>query len=300
MTEATLLYLYVESPLHVGVGRVEGEGVEFPIQRDEVTGHPQIRASTCKGVLRSQATSLRPAEEVVAVFGEEPESSSEEVAAAALSVGDARLLLFPVRSLRGIFAWITSQGLLARFRRAVERQVGRVPVFLDISSPPDGTAWVAPDNQVCTGRGQVVLEEVAFQGEERPEIKALARWMVQETFPTDETLAYWREKATRDIVVLTEEALRHFLLSSTEVITRIRIDPQTGVAAEGSLWEEECLPAETHFYLPLTAQSPTRPTESLSTPAEVIRWVKELGLTGLQFGGGRTLGRGLVRLRWAE
>ena len=34
-----------------------------------------------------------------------------------LRMGDARLLLFPVRSLRGVFAWVTSLDALERFAR---------------------------------------------------------------------------------------------------------------------------------------------------------------------------------------
>jgi CRISPR-associated protein Cmr4 len=299
MSAAALLYLYVESPLHAGTGGGEGETAHLPIQRDETTADPIIRAGTCKGVLRSQAAALRPAAEVAAVFGPDPEAPPEDAVPAALTVGDARLLVFPVRALNGIFAWVTSEGLLARFRRDAEHYLGTVPLPLAIPAPPAGTAWVAAGSQVVNRKGQVVLEEIAFQGEERPEVRALARWLVEQAFPSGETFAYWREKAARDLVVLPEEALRHFVLESTERITRIRIDPQTGVAAEGSLWEEEYVPAETIFYLPLAAQSPARPVAALPGPAEVLDWLRGLGCAGLQFGGGRTLGRGLVRLRWA-
>src|SRR5205807_8201793 len=36
--------------------------------------------------------------------------------------GDARLLLFPVRSLNGVFAYTTSYDLLNRFKRDIERE----------------------------------------------------------------------------------------------------------------------------------------------------------------------------------
>src|SRR5581483_9391137 len=115
MFEATaLLFIYVETPLHPGSTRGLG-AVDLPIQRERTTGYPIVQSSSLKGRLRAEAGSRLTTEEVEAVFGPETERAGDH--AGALSTGDARLLLFPVRSLAGVSAWTTSVDLLARFRR---------------------------------------------------------------------------------------------------------------------------------------------------------------------------------------
>jgi len=48
----SMLYLYVETPLHTGSGRGLGT-VDLPIQRERVTGYPMVQASSIKGCLRA-------------------------------------------------------------------------------------------------------------------------------------------------------------------------------------------------------------------------------------------------------
>src|SRR5581483_12151182 len=114
MFEATaLLFTYVETPLHAGTARGLG-AVDLPIQRERTTDYPMIQGSSLKGRLRAEVTARLP-ERVQAIFGPPTGNASEH--AGALSVGDARILLFPVRSLAGVFAWTTSVDVLARFQR---------------------------------------------------------------------------------------------------------------------------------------------------------------------------------------
>src|SRR5581483_2990503 len=100
MFEATaLLFIYVETPLHAGTARGLG-AVDLPIQRERTTGYPIVQASSLKGRLRAEARRWGMMEaEWEAIFGPETERASDH--AGALAVGDARLLLFPVRSLAG-------------------------------------------------------------------------------------------------------------------------------------------------------------------------------------------------------
>jgi CRISPR-associated protein Cmr4 len=107
-------------------------------------------------------------------------------------------------------------------------------------------------------------------------------------------------------VVLPEAAYRHFVEHGTQVIPRIRMDPKTGTAAEGSLWTEEYLPPETLLYALVGIRLPgapegaagAAPAGPLRTPAEALAWVKGLAPNYLQVGSDQTLGRGIVRLRW--
>ena len=90
---------------------------DLPIQRDRTTGYPIIQASGVKGSLRAEADGkMAPPQDFLAVFG--PDTNHASDYAGALSCGDACVLLFPVRSLAGVFAWVTSLEALARFERA--------------------------------------------------------------------------------------------------------------------------------------------------------------------------------------
>lgn len=102
---AALLILHAHSGIHAGTGQELGT-VDLPIQRERVTNFPVIRGSSLKGALR-QALFDRGMDSntITTIFG--PESNNASDHAGAIVVGDARLVLFPMRSLRGTFAWTT-------------------------------------------------------------------------------------------------------------------------------------------------------------------------------------------------
>src|SRR5947207_15286815 len=104
---ASTLYLYTETPLHAGAGSGLSS-IDLPIQRERTTQYPLIQSSGIKGKLRaafegnrkSQTKEEREALEMVdVVFGPPSTSGGGSEHAGALIAGDARILLFPVRSL---------------------------------------------------------------------------------------------------------------------------------------------------------------------------------------------------------
>lgn len=122
-----LLFIYTESPLHAGTGAGLGP-VDLPIQRERSTDYPIVQASGVKGALRSEAEGSDA--DINAIFG--PEGAEH---AGAFSASDARVVLFPVRSLKGVFAWVTSIDVLARFLR--DADIAGVSLTLDLPDPPD-------------------------------------------------------------------------------------------------------------------------------------------------------------------
>lgn len=305
---SALLYIYTESSLHAGVGFVEDAPVDLPIQREVTTAYPLIFASSLKGSLRAHLRDIVQEEEIMAAFGPQPEASedtsqSEEEAeeqqalAAALRIGDARLLIFPVRSLIGIYAWITSADVLARFHRDVQwRDLDiQIPV---VEAPPEGSAYTAPNSRVVTEDGRLVLEEFTFKTEEQEAMSAVGEWFAKVVLPQDNAYAYWRRKVQTDLVILPEDAYRFFITTRTEVQHRVRINPQTGTAAPGALWTEENLPADAVLYAPVLACPPQVPTAHLHSAQEVLQWLQVNLGSHVQIGGNRTLGRGMVRVHW--
>src|SRR5438132_7572207 len=104
ITATKMLYLYVETPLHAGVGSGLSS-IDLPIQRERTTQYPMIQGSGIKGKLRAALEGNRddPTSEAMKmvdiVFGPPSTNGGGSDHAGALIAGDARLLLFPVRSL---------------------------------------------------------------------------------------------------------------------------------------------------------------------------------------------------------
>jgi CRISPR-associated protein Cmr4 len=318
--KAALLFLYTETPLHAGSGTSLGI-VDLPIQRERTTGYPMIQASGLKGCLRDVTTDhknwcqdnncpLYPHADwdrkVEIVFGPADTQRASEHAGA-LSVGDARILLFPVRSLIGVFAWVTSQNVLARFKREAE-MTGLSMSWNLIGPKDDGTALVA-DGSILIANGKVVLEEFAFTAQTDSGVRAIAQWLKANALPAGGEYAYWRDTLEKRLVILPENAFRDFVQLSTEIIARVRINNTTKTVERGGLWTEEHLPSETLLYATLFASKPRVKDDDLPDDwkqasgriEKIMEFIKE-AIDGkrLQLGGDATMGRGIVKVRVVE
>jgi CRISPR-associated protein Cmr4 len=289
---ASMLFIYVETPLHAGTGRGLG-GVDLPIQRERVTGYPIVQASGLKGRLRAEARGKLPPDEFIAIFGPETERASDH--AGALSPGDARILLFPVRSLAGVFAWTTSTDVLARFLRDAGI-IGLRPGWSVPAEPASGEALIYGNDLVASDR--VVLEEFTFTPKQESAVNAVGQWLGQNALPQGDEYRYWQEALPTRLAILHRNDFRDFVMFATEIATRVQLDSQTKTVAEGP-WTEEHLPVDTLLYAPLMA-SPTRAQNSVRlSGAQVLQKVSGLGLARTVLGGDETVGRGVVSLRFA-
>jgi CRISPR-associated protein Cmr4 len=292
---AECLFLYLESSLRVGSGKPERD-IDLPIQREVATGYPLLPASSLKGVLRARARSQQAPVELVALLGSEPDS--DEARPSCVAISDSLPLLFPARALTGLFAWVTSLETLSRFARdlAVYGVKNLKPPQLPATA--SDTALVALETPLLGTAKTLVLEELSFAVKASEEVGALGTWLAENAFPEDPAYDYWRQKAARGVVVLPEPAFRHFVLRGTQTLQRIRIDPRTGTAAEGSLWSEEYLPPETLMYAFTGVNLPEQPPSYIAKASDLSDWIKGLVSGHLQVGAGRTLGHGIVRVRW--
>lgn len=240
------------------------------------------------------------------VFGPETDDASEH--AGAFTPSDARLLLLPVRSLFGVFAWTTSEDALARFYRDASH-VG-VSLGWEPCGPSDGNSVLVTSNsEITADDNNVVLEEFAFNALQDQRVTTIAQWLSKNAFPLDTVVngkpandySYWREKLLRSLVILPKNAFQDFTRFSIEVINRIRLEAETKTVAEGALWSEEHLPADTLLYAPLLATKPraAQNNSSVNSDSQVLTFVKKLGLDRVQLGGDETVGRGIVKLRFS-
>ncbi|MCS7011114.1 MAG: type III-B CRISPR module RAMP protein Cmr4 [Anaerolineales bacterium] len=304
MFEATrMLFLYVETPLHSGSGRGLG-AVDLPIQRERITNYPIVQASSIKGRMRAacdpklNSSSKLSKQEHLAIFGPEAGEGASDYAGA-ISFGDARLLLFPVRSLAGVFAWTTSVDALQRFQRTAEI-VGLSLAAMIPPAPPDKeTAWVNGD--VLVAGESVVLEEFSFKPDQThaTAVNAIGQWLANYALPQTPEYQYWRAVLPQKLCILPEDAFRDFVQYATEVQTHIKINPETKTVATGALWTTESLPSDTLLYAPIMATK-TREKNTPLTAKEVIQKVIEVNLTRTQLGGDETTGQGIVALRFSD
>jgi CRISPR-associated protein Cmr4 len=301
--QTRFLFMYVETPLHAGTGRGLG-AVDLPIQRERTTGYPMVQGSGVKGVLRAETKSKVADDVHRAVFGPDTDGASEH--AGALSVGDARLLLFPIRSLAGVFAWATSRDLLSRFRR----DVAMTGLSIDDWDIPNDQAEAEKDpfalvdgNTLIAGQGglsRIVLEEFSFQPKQSEVVGRIAKWLGEHALPAVEEYQPWREALKKKLCILPDDIMRDFVLYATEVQTHIKINNKTKTvdSETGALWTTESLPVDSLLYSPLMA-SPSRYHEVDLDAGGILSAVQSAELSRIQLGGNETTGQGVVALRYA-
>lgn len=302
------LFLWVETPLHAGSGSDLGI-VDLPIQREKHTGFPKIEASGIKGCLRESFEDKLKREntELKLAFGPE---SANEAHAGALGFSDARLLLFPVKSVKGVFAWITCPQILVRFKRDLE--------LCGILKGDDGFAIpekeTVPSNcgLFVKDNNKIVLEEYTFSAKENDATTQFAKWLKENVANNMEQ--FWKDKIEKDILVLSDEDFKDFVTMSTEVIARTKIDDYTGTVAKGALWYEEYLPVDSILYSivfsgPVFTKEKAEKGNFRVDDSEVNNGIKRTEVEAekvmdfftkhldsiLQIGGNATIGKGFVR-----
>lgn len=343
---ATPLFLICETPLHVGSGSDLGI-VDLPIQRERHTNFPKIEASSLKGALREAFesafntktfTNLNDNDvKIHRVFGFDDGSLSDAQKtqlkshfknakneeqtqfSGALALTDARLLLFPVKSLYGVFAWITCPRVIKKFIADLGLTDLSV-TFSETSSPmvANGSTLL---NKTAT---QVQLEEFVFDVIEEKDAKKIEKtaesntvndlgtWLKNALFGATDT-SYWATKIEKDIVVLDDNDFRDFVTLATEVITRIKIDNSTGTVAQGQLFSEEYLPAESIMYSLAMFADEFRQDDAKDKTKRKMKAQKEgehegvleffeSGLTAnqniVQVGANATLGKGIIKTKF--
>lgn len=266
-------------------------------------------------------------EAITLTFG--PEEAGGEGHAGALGFSDARLLLFPVKSMKGVFAWVTCPKVLQQFHRDMS-----LTQFKDREEISDALAVNALTTPLeCTGNAtgkcnlflksdsdKIVLEEYTFaisDYKENPELANLLKFLAEQVFPVPEAgqcdnYAFWRKKLMTDVVVLPNEDFADFVNLSTEVVTRNKINNVTGTVADTGLFTEEYLPAESVMYSLVLASPIFKEKDddkgifSMDNPcfdacsneeSKVMEFFRTALPEVIQIGGNATLGKGIVRAK---
>ena len=287
-----VLTFYSETPVHMGTGQSVSY-VDLPIQRERHTSFPVLWSSGIKGVIRDLASrKWNDKEKVELIFG--PESEGSEFASC-ISITDAKILLYPVRSLRGVFAWITCPLVLRRLKDDIT-SVGLnndldISEFLNVA---DGEALVFGNDLIVKDKNEVVLEEFVFKAEKK-ELGGLEKFL-NSLLPNNELTSKLKEH----LVIVSDNVFKDFVNYAVEVRTRIRIDQAKGTVKDKALFSEELIPSESVFYSLVFVGEPFGKNGKLNSANDVFEEVKSLfeGNGLIQLGGDETTGKGYMRVKF--
>uniref|UniRef100_A0A7C5SXI9 Type III-B CRISPR module RAMP protein Cmr4 n=1 Tax=Thermocrinis ruber TaxID=75906 RepID=A0A7C5SXI9_9AQUI len=286
--------LKVLTPLHIGAGQGLGH-VDLPIVREAHTNFPYIPGTSLKGALRNleinqvaRARGEKPSQveerltknkfdqkeedilRLAKIFGVAGEGAEEgrEVGAGKVLFSDAFIVLFPVKSAKGVFSLTTCPYVINRFFEllGIDQRVKDVP---------EGKAKVlSTKDHKNLINNKLLLEEFVFEAEESEELRKFVELVG----------AFAGEENKRRIVCVNDTDFMDFVSNYTEVQTHIKIDLDTGTVKEGALWTEEYVPAESVFAFSLV-------------------FLEELDFTPpttFHLGGDITTGKGFVKVQRLE
>ena len=302
---ARLLFVHALSPLHAGTG--QGVGViDLPIAREKATNLPYLPGSSLKGTLRDTPSPHIGEDLRVKMFGPDGTNVKADEYAGSVLFSDQRLLLLPVRSLVGTFAWITSPFVLRRLQRdARSAQVKNVPAA--IPQPSSTENCVAATGSVIATDNKIYLEDLDLQADSAPAGQQPANqwgaWIARQLFPATNAKspdaaesAEWQQILISRFCVVHDDVFSFLLDTATEITARIKLLDDTKTVQEGALWYEEALPTETVLY-GLVVATPVRRFKDVIDDAKIFNALAALAAHPLQFGGKATVGRGLCRMQ---
>jgi CRISPR-associated protein Cmr4 len=259
LTDSVVLSLYLETPLHTGATGALG-AIDLPIQRERTTQWPIVHAADLKAALRK---SLGAAGEEL--FGAEGQ----------LSLGDARLALFPVRCSVAPFVWITCPTVLARLRRDLERTLGLALAAL----PAPGADEMLVSAAWSHGTDAVAIEDVVLTP--KPGLDATG---LLQLLPV-QAGAYegFAQEVDASVGVVSDEVFGFLVRTATELAN--------AAARSGAAVLQEMVPPDALFYVPImNLGAPVK-----GKKATVVQAFEKSLPSHVQVGDASELGRGWAR-----
>ena len=245
------------TPLHPGSGaRISGI-VDLAVQREAHTDLPAIYGSSLKGALRAWAEATRKfskdegenAKKVKEIFGPPPGRGSEGMGKAIFM--DAKLLLMPVRTLKGTYGWVTSPFMINRFledlrliqRLADLKRENELPKALT-GELGSGKAWLQPNSPLVIserGRKIVVIEDMELDAEEETGKEEAGKFEFLSLL--SESLA---NRLEGRVAIIDHDVFKRILERALQISPHIAINKDKGTVQ--NLWFQEDLPPETILY----------------------------------------------------
>ena len=288
---AIKILLHALTPLHAGGGEAES-GIEQAIARDRATGRPLLPAASLKGVLREAARKSMNPSMLKCIFGPDTQGASEHRGGVAF--GDANLLVLPVRSVCGTFAWVTCSFVLRHWSQLHTSIGGLDKIGLTIPDPPtannalicDGSAIVATARN---GQSRVYLEDLDLLVTKEAATGAWAEHFSSLVFP-GVAWESWRTRFAQRFCIVHDDVFSFLADYATQ------LDPHVALSSDKrveNFWHEESLPSES--ILGSVCVIDPLPSMQLEHRA-IANALRSICVNSLQFGGHETVGRGLSRV----
>jgi CRISPR-associated protein Cmr4 len=220
-------------PVHIGTGGMRLGRVDNSIVREPGTKLPKIPGTSLSGAIRSYAAYRYGKRDcagqkghcsnatcpICYTFGSiSGEGNAQKSYAGVVSIGDARILLFPVYSMAGPI-WVTSPSTLNDFGIT-------------------GQSVSADGAKMSSGLVEHLNLNLGWLMVEKEGILKLNG--LSSNLPTS---------ITDRIVLISDKLFSHVVNSNLEVRTSVSINPKTGAAEEGALFTYEAIPRATFLWL---------------------------------------------------
>ena len=278
-----LTILRTVTPLHVGTGQSAG-AVDLPIARERATAWPVIPGSSFKGVLRDAAREANLA------AGKGMDDGRGEIfgdmkQAGALSVSDQRMVLFPVRSYAGTFAYVTSPLAIVRLFELSDYANADLRSDEIAQFAVGEKAKVTRDTALKVGHlddQRIFLEDldIPYEVDGTGALENLANSLAK-------VLGITPQLINRRIAIVNDSIFTFLTETATEVVTHVSLEFETKTAKKGHLRNEEAVACEAVFAGLATG---------LNTKHDWRNAIKTHDGKLLQFGGKASVGMGLCRL----
>ena len=296
--ESGLITYYSLTPVHVGAGSSVSY-IDLPVQRERHTSFPMMAGSGLKGVFRALAErDDNFKNNVNLIFG--PEDGSEGSSCAAFT--DAKILLYPVRSVKNVFAWITCPCVLKRLKEDLEIAGLQVDNFtIPNLNNEDCKIIVLNGSKLKIDNNKVGLEEFVFDidSSQNNNLENLIN-EIKNYIPDTETAQNLKDR----FAIVSDNVFTDLVNYAVEVRTRIRIDQTTGTAQSGALFTVEMVPSESIFYSLVFTDDPKNNNQNnndLKDANSVMEKIKKLiDNKVIQFGGDETIGLGFAKVKFTE
>lgn len=265
------LYLKAISSIHAGTGQ-SITSVDMPIQREIHTNIPKIESSSLKGSIKHHIRrNLNGIDDgsIFKIFGDEDGRDH----ASLIAFTDAKLLFFPVKSSVGIFKLVSCPFVMKRWMEDISATEYKIINDMIID---DGKCMVR-ESDLST----LFLEEYIF---ECNQINNDILTLVTDKMCIDEDR----------IVIVSDNDFIDLVSMYTEIITRNRIDFESGTAQGTALFTEEYLPCESILYFNVLSHT-SFIDESFTAKVNIEYFKKNTGIN-FQVGGNATIGKGIVKL----
>jgi len=290
-TQKKMFLIRAMSNIHCGTGQGLDD-IDLPTAKETATGFPLIPGSTIKGVLRDHFShTAAKKQDINAAFGPEFTDTNKDQFASALMITDARLLLLPVRSFTGVFAYVTCPLILRRLASDLAQTNIKIPD--KVPSVSVRQALVAENSKNLVG-DQLLLEDLDIKADKgNLQWQELADFLAGKIFDK----AWSDEVAKSRLTLISDDVFSFLCTTALPVAARIKLNPATGVVERGGLWYEESVPAEAVFSGLIAATDSY--TKSVISATEILQKFALDTLT-LQLGGKATTGKGLCSMQFKE